>query len=135
MTTRAELKAKWTARVSEGRLLNALVPLERVAAEVLADLMRVDEVENDVLSIREAAGASGYAEDTLRRMVAYGQVPNSGRKNKPAIRRSDLPRKPGHALALSLRSEDDQFSGRRRIVLDAKTRTASEGARNGNEST
>ena len=59
MTTRAELKAKWTARVCEGRLLNALVPLERVAADVLADLTRVDEVENDVLSIREAARASG----------------------------------------------------------------------------
>jgi hypothetical protein len=121
MATRAEFRAKWTARLADARQLHALVPLEHVAAEVLADLQQLEQVDNDVLAIQEAARLSGYSEDTLRRMIAHGKIPQAGRRNKPAIRRADLPRKPGHAAALPSETQGDQLSPRRRIVLDATT--------------
>ena len=51
---------------------------------------------NEKLTIAEASGASGYDDETLRRLVRTGTIPNAGQPHAPRIRRRDLPRKPGH---------------------------------------
>ncbi len=56
-----------------------------------------DENE-DLLTLAEAAQASGYHPDSLARMVRDGQIPDlrpSGSKGMIRIRRGDLPIKPG----------------------------------------
>lgn len=60
MATLHELLAKWEARCAEGAELRALAPLERVAADVVADLRQLQLGDDDVLSIREASLLSGY---------------------------------------------------------------------------
>ena len=62
------------------------------AAEVRAALA---SHEKDVLTLAEAAEASGYSTDHLRHLVAEGSVPNAGKRGNPGIRRADLPKKPG----------------------------------------
>ena len=54
------------------------------------------EHDAEELTIPAAAEASGYSRDHLRALVASGEIPNSGRKGSPRIRRSGLPIKPGH---------------------------------------
>lgn len=48
----------------------------------------------EALSLQEAAAESGYAYDTLQRMVADDRIPNAGEKGDPRIERRHLPRKP-----------------------------------------
>ena len=53
---------------------------------------------NEVLTLEQAAAASGYHPDSLARMVRDGQIPDlrpRGSKGKIGIRRADLPIKPG----------------------------------------
>jgi hypothetical protein len=75
----------------------------------------------------EAAAESGYAADTLGRLVREGQIPNAGRLNAPKIRRRDIPKKPGvfqNAPTGGIVSAD-----RRRIA--ASVLRLSEGAKDG----
>lgn len=55
----------------------------------------IAETAGDVLTLAEAARLSGYSADHLRALVAEGKIPNAGAKYRPAIRRADVPRKPG----------------------------------------
>lgn len=68
------------------------------AAEVIE--RRALELENclksedgELLSGTQAASASGYAADHLRRLVMRGELKNYGKKGAPRYRRADLPRK------------------------------------------
>ena len=53
----------------------------------------IEDSLNETLTIPQAARASGYSAEALRRAVRRGTIPNAGRKGSPKIRRVDLPRK------------------------------------------
>ena len=55
--------------------------------------------ENSVLTLQEAAKASGMSADHLRHLVSSGKLPQAGKRGSPRIRRGDLPRKPGRQTA------------------------------------
>jgi hypothetical protein len=63
------------------------------AARELEGAMR--EIEHQTLTLEEAARESGYHSDSLRHMLAAGQLPNAGRRGAPRIARKDLPRLAG----------------------------------------
>ena len=113
-----ELCAQWDARRRDPLTSSALVSISAVAELVLRELRELQANSNRIVSVGEAAKASGYSADHLRRALASGRLPNAGRKGKPAIRLEDLPRKPGH---IALPSAASHISLRRRIVLDATT--------------
>ncbi|WP_373054306.1 helix-turn-helix domain-containing protein [Thioalkalivibrio sp.] len=64
--------------------------LERCALE-LEQALR--EQRDELLTLDEAAEASGFSSEHLRRLVRTGTIPNAGRKGAPRIRRADLPQK------------------------------------------
>lgn len=64
--------------------------IRRLAGDLEAALRDVDD---EPLTLAQAARESGYSPDRLRHMVAAGQVPNAGRKGSPRLRRGDLPKK------------------------------------------
>ena len=116
-----------------------LVQLWRSEAEILAKYSEpsaamtrrhADELEaalidlDDVVTLTEAHLIGGYSIDHLQRLVASGEIPNVGRKNRPRIRRSDVPIKPGHRSPHSPdlpTTPEDVFSRRRRIVASVST--------------
>ena len=51
-------------------------------------------VRSTLLSLSDAAAASGYSADYLGRLVRRGQIQNYGRKGSPKIRLMDLPLRP-----------------------------------------
>lgn len=65
---------------------------EKHAAELEAAL---GEAAAEELTLAEASAESGYSERRLRELIASGAVPNTGRKNRPRIRRGELPRRAG----------------------------------------
>jgi hypothetical protein len=88
-----ELPDRWRAKAAE---------LERYAPTVAAALEDAAvELEralttgaDDLLTLGQAAAASGYSTDHLSRLLREGKLPNVGRAHAPRIRRADLPRKP-----------------------------------------
>ena len=92
--------------------------LEDRAAELEAAL-RVQNAE--LLTLTEAAEASGYSADHLGRLVRNGSIKNYGRRNAPKVRRGDLPRK----LTLPSCQADPKLLGAsRRQVAKAITTSA-----------
>lgn len=90
-----ELLSKWRDRAEELQpFAAAAAEAFRRAAQELEDALAEQRLA--VLSLQEAAAESGYSVDHLSREIREGRIPNAGRKGKPRIRRSDLPRKPGH---------------------------------------
>lgn len=83
--------------------------LESVADDFEA---RVGEWWEEPLGLQEAAEESGYSPDRLGALIREGTVPNAGQKHSPAIRRCDLPRKPGHRSGRS----EELLSGRPRPI-------------------
>ena len=65
--------------------------LRRCATELQAALQAEGQRP---LSLAEAAEVSSYSEDHIGRLVRQGVIPNAGRKGKPSVRLSDLPRRP-----------------------------------------
>ncbi len=49
----------------------------------------------EALTLNEASEESGYSYSALQKMVADGKLPNLGDRNRPRVRRGDLPRKAG----------------------------------------
>ncbi len=65
----------------------------RAAGELESAL---DEWENGLLGVAEAALETGYSEEHLRRLVRKGRLPaerGNGRRSPIKLRRSELPRK------------------------------------------
>ena len=58
----------------------------------------LQEQDNRLLNLQEAAQLSGYTADHLGRMVRDGDIPNAGRPGAPKIRIKDLPRKATNGL-------------------------------------
>jgi hypothetical protein len=118
--TIAELEAKWTRRLNEWRELDVSLSGEKIAAEVLGDLHAMRDGDDSV-TLTEAHLIGGYSVDRLQKLVASGEIQNVGRRNRPRIRRADVPVKPGHSLPSD--AATGQFSDRRRIVASVATRS------------
>jgi hypothetical protein len=93
-----EIVAKWEARRCDAELLESTAPIATMCVEIIADLRRVRHGDAHGVSVRHAAAVSGYSEAHLRRLIARNVIPNLGRKGKPLLRASDVPKKPGHVL-------------------------------------
>ena len=66
-----------------------------------ADVERAHHAwESEPLELSQAAAESGYSTDQLRRHIKGGKIPNAGPEHSPRVLRRDLPRKPGHGIAL-----------------------------------
>src|SRR5437879_6009615 len=111
--TREEFRARWNARLNECVRLGIHVDGERFCREVLADFEAVISAEDDrLLTLTDAAEASGYCRDHLRRLYRQGVLPGERRGRRIFFRSVDLPRKP--------KSERIQSSGRYDPVADAR---------------
>ena len=89
-----DLAEQWLneAGVLESALDERGAGLYRHHAAELKEALR--EVGNEVLTLEQAAIASGYSESRLGHMIADGTLPQAGEKGRPRIRRKDLPSKP-----------------------------------------
>lgn len=121
-TSPQALPAAWRTRASELRLWaaaeGAACALERAAAELERALQhRADEV----LTLGEAAEASGYSADHLGRLLRQGTLRNVGRTHAPRVRREDVPQKPGHVAA--------PVAGAYDPIADARSLLSRRGAR------
>lgn len=65
-------------------------------AEELETVLREHDLQ--ALNLQSASEESGYSYSALQKMVAEGKLPNIGDKNRPRVRRGDLPRKPCRLL-------------------------------------
>src|SRR5205085_1614633 len=93
--TREALKSRWTVRRNELRETDAWVSGAKLCDQLLADLERLwTEEDSTELTLMEAARASGYSADHLRRLVRLGRLPASHRGRRLFFRSADLPRKP-----------------------------------------
>lgn len=63
----------------------------RTCADELERQQQMDQTE--LVSPTEAALLSGYDADSIGRMIRDGRLTNHGSKNRPKVRRSDLPKK------------------------------------------
>ena len=96
----SELPALWRSKA------DGLRPYTESAARAFEhaadELERALRAEADeLLTLPQAAEASGYSADYLGRMLRSGQLRNEGRPHAPRVRRSELPRR-----ARRLRGED-----------------------------
>lgn len=120
MTTLAELRTRWQQRGDEFRLLGALVNGEAVVREFLGDLERFEQsLRSEAITLKEASMLGGYSVDRLQHLVAAGQIENVGRRNRPRVRRCDVPIKNGHRLPAEAAAI--QLSERRRIAASVIT--------------
>ncbi len=104
MTGPTDLIARWRTDVATLRKRGAAA--QAVALESCADELEreLDSLENELLSIKEAAAESGYSEETLRRRVRKGEIAaerSNGKNSHPKLRRGDLPTKPVRRNAAS----------------------------------
>jgi hypothetical protein len=98
--TRGELREIWSARQAEWLQFTAQVDGAKVVAAFLADFDSVTGSEREeALSLAEAARISGYSREHLARLIRAGSIVNAGEKNRPRIRRKDVPHKPHFSLA------------------------------------
>lgn len=102
----------WRARADE---VEPYSPPAATAIRTCADeLERQQKMDDsDTVSPTEAALWSGYDVDSIGRMIREGKLTNHGNKNRPKVRRSDLPRKPGHR-ALDMAAIADAAPRKRR---------------------
>ena len=119
-----DLPALWrsTAETVRPYAESAARAFDRAADE----LERALHTEADeLLTLTQAAEASGYSRDYIGRMLRSGQLHNAGRSHAPRIRRADLPRR-----ARGLRGESSPLhlvgatpGEIARAVVTSKTRT------------
>ena len=119
--TREEFRARWNARLTECVRLGILVDGERFCREVLADFDAVIMSEDDrVLGLADAAEASGYCSDHLRRLHRQGVLPGERRGRRIFFRSADLPRKPKSELIQSLGRYDPVADARQVLARLAR---------------
>lgn len=89
-----ELPARWLSQAAQlERFAPAAAQAFREAAEELTAAL---ESPVERVTLRQAHEIGGYSIDHLQRLVADGTIENVGAKNRPRIRRNDVPMKPGH---------------------------------------
>ena len=90
--TVAQLPAAWRAEADRlDRFAPAAAVAFRDAAVALEGALRAEA--DETMTLAEAALSSGYSVDHLRHLIASGELPQSGRKGAPRVRRADLPKK------------------------------------------
>jgi hypothetical protein len=67
----------------------------------------------ELLTLDEAAKASGYSASRIRHMVAEGTIANAGKKGSPRVRRGDLPTKSRGATTFDAEAIAAQILGKR----------------------
>jgi SLT domain-containing protein len=86
------LPTQWRLRAVELRAWaaaeGAAQALEKAAEQLDAALQGNSD---ELLTLTQAAAASGYTADHLGRLVRAGTLANVGRVNAPRVRRSELP--------------------------------------------
>jgi hypothetical protein len=88
----ADLVTTWRTRAEQLRPYAS--PAARAFDEAATQLEReLADAATETLTLRQAAEASGYSAEYLRRKVRSGEIANAGRAHAPRIRRMDLPRK------------------------------------------
>ena len=89
------LTTQWRSQVETLRKLGA--GAQAAVLESCAEELEVALREHDLeaLTLQGGSKESGYSYSALQKMVAKGKVPNVGDKNRPRVRRGDLPRKAG----------------------------------------
>ncbi len=87
------LSARWRTRAKLFRD-HAEEPLALAYEACATELDKALQEQDDrLLSLQEAAELSGYSADHLGRLVRDGRIPNAGRLGSPRIAYRDLPRK------------------------------------------
>lgn len=114
--TLAELRAKWESRRAEHQRFGSLVPMAAVCEEVLADLERLGTGTGEsTVSPEEAARATGYCVETIRRWVRRGRIANYGSKGRQRVRVGECLRvggsSRGHATMVALSDGAGASSG------------------------
>ncbi len=90
-----ELIAKWSARRDDYKVGGARVDGAALCDEMLCDLQKLDvNVDDELLSISEAAQRSGFTATHLRRLIQHGRLSVKGKGRDRVVRLGDLPRKP-----------------------------------------
>ena len=70
--------------------------LAHMADSYALELQEVLEgLQNEALTLGEAAEESGYSKDHLARLTREGTIPNVGRPGAPRVQRANLPTKTG----------------------------------------
>ena len=91
---------RWTARRDEFSNLKTLVDGAAICDQMLGDLVHLQRaIEQQPLTLEEAAALSGYSREHLGRLVRVGTVPNRGRLGAPRVYAGDLPIKATRQLA------------------------------------
>jgi|GraSoiStandDraft_10_1057309.scaffolds.fasta_scaffold58526_2 hypothetical protein len=102
-----QLLAKWEARAAEYEQLGVSVNGASICRALLADLEQLwREQDSTELTLQEAAEASGYSADHLRRLARTGRVPARRRGRRLFFRSADLPHKPATVDAVPVRAYD-----------------------------
>jgi hypothetical protein len=90
-----QLASGWRQRATDLRRFGAAegpaLAWEQAADELE---MALNEEENSLLDLRQAAAECGFSAEHLGRLIREGKIPNAGAKNRPRVRRGDLPLKP-----------------------------------------
>src|SRR4051812_20661388 len=100
--TASDLMAKWSSEADQMRRRQALERGAEIIREFLTDFAKVQaQNEKEVLTLQEAAKASGYSGAHLARLVRSRRLRTLrrlGSRGPLTFRRSDLPQKPspGH---------------------------------------
>ena len=101
MTALDRLMTRWEAQATTLETYGATTVAQAIR-QCRADLAEARAEDGDaLLSLNEAARLSGYAPDSLGRMIRDGRLPNHGRKNAPRVRLADLPLRPGYSPVAS----------------------------------
>lgn len=112
--TAADLVPRWRAHAADLRRYGA-APVATTLEEAAVELEAALRAEADeLLTLAQAATASGYSRDQLRRLVRNGTLPDFGRKYAPRFRRADLPLKAGTLITSPLSGK--LVSARRQTV-------------------
>ncbi len=91
--TLATLATRWGTTADELERFGATAQAAAVRACVEELRAALDARGDELLTLAEAAAASGYSKRRLRELAAEGSLPNHGRTGAPRFRRSELPRK------------------------------------------
>jgi hypothetical protein len=119
VTPTADLPAAWRDHAVRLRPFapSAAHAFDVAAAQLERSLTEADET---LLTLGEAARASGYSSDHLGRLVRAGRIPNAGRRYAPRIRRRDLPRRARAAVADAAQAVYDAGADARKLVSRRK---------------
>ncbi|MFN8802682.1 MAG: hypothetical protein ACK5ZO_11025 [Gemmatimonas sp.] len=91
----ADLIREWRRQAAQYER-DGMIPASRLLVRVADELELVERtIGTHLVTLNEAARLSGYAPDTLGRMIRDGRLTNYGRKNAPKVRVTDLPLRVG----------------------------------------